>query len=73
MDCSEAPLFSGKKKRRHKPASLKRTKCLLLQAATSKALVEAIDSTTRINDFLLTGEKRMTPTADVNSDILRKR
>ena len=46
---------------------------LLLEATPCKSLVKAIDTTARINNFLLARKERMTPTTNVNSDILRKR
>ena len=46
---------------------------LLLEATPCKSLVKAIDTTAGINNFLLTRKERMTPTTNVNSDILRKR
>jgi hypothetical protein len=60
----------AKKKRRPKPTFSRYRERLLFQASASKALIEAIYSTTRVDNFLLTREKGVAPTTHVNSDIL---
>ena len=50
-----------------------RKSVLLTQASTSKSFIEAIHTTTSIDDLLFAGKERMAPTAHVNSDILSER
>jgi hypothetical protein len=42
---------------------------LLLQAASAKTLVEAVDTASGINNFLLTGVERVAGAANVQVDI----
>lgn len=52
------------------PAFFELYEGLFAQAAARKALLEAVNSATGVNDLLLTSEERVTLAANIQSDVL---